>query len=55
MRGGNGAWVDGGEHEDSTWAGSGGETDLGSLTPCQGTIDVTDGLTDRGRTSELPS
>ena len=54
MWGGDGSWVYGGEHEDTTWAGGGGDTELGSHNPCQGTADVPDGITDRGRIAELP-
>ena len=53
VRGGEGAWVAGGAHEDVTWEGDGGETELGSHTPCRGTADVPDGIPDRGRTAEM--
>ena len=33
VRGEYGAWVDGGEHEDTTWVSGKEETELGSLAP----------------------
>ena len=52
--GGDGDWLDGRSHEDATWVGVRGKTDLGSFAPGQGTTDVLDGLSDRRRTAELP-
>ena len=50
-----GDWVDDGAHDDAIWAGGGGETELDSHASWRGTLDVPDGLPDRGRTAELPS
>ena len=50
---GDGSWVDGRAHEDATWAGGGGDTELVSHTSWRVTADVPDGLPDRGRTREL--
>ena len=54
VREGDGAWVASGAHEDATWEGGGGKTDLGSHPLRRGTADVPDGLPERGRTMELP-
>ena len=53
-RGGYGDGVSDGSHEDATWEGGGGETELVSHGPWRGTADIPDGLPDRRRTAELP-
>ena len=54
VRGGDVTSVDGRAHADSEREGSGGGTELGCHGPCRGTMDVPDGIPDRGVTMELP-
>ena len=54
VRGGDGGWIDGRAHEDTTWASGRGEMELYNLGHRGRTEDVSHGLPVQGRLSELP-
>ena len=54
VQGGDGRWVDGRAHEDTTWASSRGEMELDNLYHGGRTVDVPHGLPGQGRPADLP-
>ena len=52
--GGDGVWIIGGTHEDTTWASNRGDMDMENLDHGGRTADVTHDLTDQGRPTEMP-
>ena len=54
VRGGDGGWINGRAHEDTTWASGRGEMELYNLGHRVRTKDVSHGLPVQGRLSELP-
>ena len=53
VRGGDGGWIDGRAHEDTTWVSSRGEMDLDNLGHGGRTADVPHGLPGQGKPAEL--
>ena len=54
VRGGDGGWIFGGEHDDKRWASGRGEMDLENLDNGGRSADVTHVLPGQGRPKELP-
>ena len=54
VRGGYGDWIDGREHDDTTWASGRGDMELDKIGHRGRTTDMSHGLRGQGRSAELP-